>query len=383
MYLEIYCNRGGSVNYSITNNNQDAGWTPVDWTAGSIPSGWTSNEYTLSCNFSVCSNTQDLTVLNNGNVGIGTNNPGYKLHVFGNGTTSQIHVNSSGSGKWCQYGLQNDNSTASVGLSAAAGNFSTDAAVGDLIIRNNKSIMLQSGSGASAIYINSSNNVGIGTNNPGQKLHVRGNYYQDNTTHSGRFWTVKGVSGQGGLGFEWAGSNHDKNLNISMHNNSGNFITVGYIENSGSGTWRINDFTGQHRCMPQNNVSADKFGLIVYSTGKYINIDNVNGPTMNNSLPICDLCSIENDVRVFGVISDDRDDNENRTIGYGAFKTYDKKTNTNENRIHINSVGEGGMWVCNKNGNISNGSYISCSIFIIISIIRNNTENSFIIISIT
>jgi hypothetical protein len=39
------------------------------------------------------------------------------------------------------------------------------------------------------------------------------------------------------------------------------------------------------------------------------------------------------------------------------------KPNNNENRMHINSLGEGGIWVCNKNGNLENGDYISsCSI---------------------
>tara|TARA_B100000212_G_C27270790_1_gene488648 strand:+ start:32 stop:493 length:462 start_codon:yes stop_codon:yes gene_type:complete len=37
------------------------------------------------------------------------------------------------------------------------------------------------------------------------------------------------------------------------------------------------------------------------------------------------------------------------------------KTNTNEQRYHINSLGEGGIWVTNKNGNLENGDYITSS----------------------
>ena len=37
------------------------------------------------------------------------------------------------------------------------------------------------------------------------------------------------------------------------------------------------------------------------------------------------------------------------------------KTNLNEKRLHINSVGEGSIWVCNINGNIENGDYITSS----------------------
>ena len=291
-----------------------------------------------------------MKINGNGNVGIGTSDPKRKFHIHEPTASTPVYLQltnaSSGAGSSDGFHIQQ----------------SSNGLVTYLINRENGHMIFYTNN-TERVRIEPAGDVGIGTNNPTQKLHVRGNYYQDNTTHSGRFWTVKGVSGQGGLGFEWAGGGHDKNLNISMHNNSGNFIGVGFIENSGSGSWRLNDFTGQHRCMPQNNVSADKFGLIVYSTGKYINIDNNLKPTMNDSLPICDLCNTDNDKRVFGVISDDRDDNNERNLGYGVFQTIQPKANTNEKRIYINSVGEGGMWVCNKNGNISNGDYItSCTI---------------------
>ena len=37
------------------------------------------------------------------------------------------------------------------------------------------------------------------------------------------------------------------------------------------------------------------------------------------------------------------------------------KTTCTYARTYINSVGEGGMWVCNKNGPLENGDYISSS----------------------
>ena len=175
------------------------------------------------------------------------------------------------------------------------------------------------------------------------------------------FYKAYTTDGTGLFGFRWWGGVNNYNLMIRMKGLTGTEHDAGYFENDYSSSWRINDFTGQHRCIPKNNLDADKYGLIVYSTGKYINIDNGLKPTMNDSLPICDLCNTDSDVRVFGVISDDRDDNEDRNIGYGIFQTIQPKANTNENRIYINSVGEGSMWVCNKNGNVSNGSYISSS----------------------
>ena len=89
------------------------------------------------------------------------------------------------------------------------------------------------------------------------------------------------------------------NMEVMMRNNTSpyNYHSIGRFENDTARSYAFADFTGQHRCIPKNNLDADKYGLIVYSTGKYVNIDNALRPTMNDSLPICDLCSIENDVR--------------------------------------------------------------------------------------
>jgi len=150
-----------------------------------------------------------------------------------------------------------------------------------------------------------------------------------------------------------------------INNSNGAEHTTGRFENDSGHNNTINNFTGQHRCIGVNNINAtDMCGLIAYSTGKYMNIDNSISPTIIESLPICDICRTDNDIRVFGIISDEKDDNEDSVYyGYGSFKTLQKKTNKNEMRLHMNSVGEGSVWVCNKNGNISNGDYItSCTI---------------------
>jgi len=61
-----------------------------------------------------------------------------------------------------------------IGLASSAGVFSTSASTGDIVLRGINNLILQSGSGAGAIIINSANNVGIGTTNPAYKLDVRG-----------------------------------------------------------------------------------------------------------------------------------------------------------------------------------------------------------------
>ena len=38
-----------------------------------------------------------------------------------------------------------------------------------------------------------------------------------------------------------------------------------------------------------------------------------------------------------------------------------RRKNSRAERLIINSLGEGGIWVCNSNGNIENGDYITSS----------------------
>ena len=221
-----------------------------------------------------------------------------------------------------------------------------------------------SGDASKLMTIRSDGKVGIGTAVYGQAFLVTCNgpvVVTNAAGHNGDFQMWRGESDQGGLKFKWNGSGHDKNIDIWARNNIGNWQKVGYIENSHSGSWRLNDFTGQHRCITNNKLDESMYGLIVSSTGKYLNINNNLRATINESLPICEITNINNDKRVFGVISDDVDDNEERTTGNGTFKSIQLKTNLNEKRLHINSVGEGSIWVCNINGNIENGDYITSS----------------------
>jgi len=60
-------------------------------------------------------------------------------------------------------------------------------------------------------------------------------------------------------------------------------------------------------------------------------------------LPKIELSRKKKDKRVFGVLGDKR------------------RTNNRPERMIVNSVGEGGIWVCNSNGNIDNGDYIQSS----------------------
>ena len=62
--------------------------------------------------------------------------------------------------------------------------------------------------------------------------------------------------------------------------------------------------------------------------------------------------------KVYGVISN-KEDGNNREFGVGCFiSDLGKRT---DNRLFINSVGEGGILVNNENGNIENGDLLCSS----------------------
>ena len=129
------------------------------------------------------------------------------------------------------------------------------------------------------------------------------------------------------------------------------------------------NFTGQHRCVPNNielfNNVDNYIGYIVCSSGKYKSynvltkelLENKSGILINESLPIIELSNKKQKKNVFGVISNKEDERE---YGVGAFVTKYPTIN-DEQRLYINSVGEGAIWIVNTNGNLENGDYIQSS----------------------
>jgi hypothetical protein len=123
------------------------------------------------------------------------------------------------------------------------------------------------------------------------------------------------------------------------------------------------DFTGQHRSLSNTiNItgSVDLTGLIVVADGTYTNLNNNHLPQINEALPNVSLSTTINDKRVFGVISD-KEDRGSRQYAMGAWVSTFNVSKTEDPRLIINSLGEGGMWICNANGTLENGDYITTS----------------------
>ena len=123
------------------------------------------------------------------------------------------------------------------------------------------------------------------------------------------------------------------------------------------------NLTGQHMSFTNNTsintTPADYIGYIVSTTGEYKNL-NDSLLTVDNATPIIDLTSIDNDKKVFGIISSRESESSDRTFQYGILSNSITK-NVGDERLFINSIGEGMVWICDKGGNLTNGDLITTS----------------------
>ena len=207
---------------------------------------------------------------------------------------------------------------------------------------------------------NCGGNLGINKENPKGKIHIKQSKDAVDEDDLGDGLVLDtfqtNISG-GSYKFKWNFS-VDENGALYIVNNSLSSGNSG-IKISSTGTLSNITFTGQHLNLLNKNIDSSYYGLIVSSTGKYINFDNELRPKINEALPICTITDIDNDKKVFGVISN-KEDNK-RTHTDGNIISLMSKYNKNERRMRINSLGEGGIWVSNKNGNFENGDYITSS----------------------
>lgn len=122
-------------------------------------------------------------------------------------------------------------------------------------------------------------------------------------------------------------------------------------------------FTGQHFVMCYETNNYDKVGLIVSAgyQNKYVDIDFKSKINISEALPYCEISKTEYDIKVFGVISKVEDTGYSRNIDQGSIEHLLLKYN-NEKRAVVNSIGEGGIWITNINGNLQNGNFITSSI---------------------
>jgi alpha-tubulin suppressor-like RCC1 family protein len=149
---------------------------------------------------------------------------------------------------------------------------------------------------------------------------------------------------------------------------TGNFGSLASAT-AGSIFW---NFTGQHRCFVDSYASSARLrqieGLAVCSDkNRYITTSSKLGGdaafvtgaraiTTNDALPVLSLASKARDKTVFGVVSlatnyDPAPDPTPAQIS--------RSLERGDCRAEINAVGEGGMWVCDLNGPLQAGDYVT------------------------
>ena len=268
---------------------------------------------------------------NNGNVGIGTTSPGQKLSIQdGN--------------------LGVFNSTNDI-MALFAGSYGNYLHIG---------CWNQAGSTSKNIVLNQyGGRVGIGATNPQKTLHL----------HDPLSAGIRFTSSNSSYRYVQMNQRSD-GLEFHMPHDSGNvnWRLAGIIQATSRNTAYVMNFTGQHRTFIENVLHTDASnnqGLIVCANkNTYMSMSNKlekgnKAITQNESLPLVSLSTKSNDKSCFGVISDSEDP-EQRSDKFGNFVTpYEKEDG--DTRIYINSVGEGAVWVSNKNGSLESGDYITTS----------------------
>ena len=219
--------------------------------------------------------------------------------------------------------------------------------------------------------------IGIGVSAPVAKVHIHG-FYDTGSSNNNRSMdemflvmssTQQESSGRTEPDITNSEYNYpafgftlydDNNLVLTRISDSGNITDMDSKQ-----TWD-GDFTGQHRCISRSYVDDVKefIGKIVVSSGDYQNIFSKRIKNhINESLPIVSLSSSINQKSAFGVISDKENIEDTGVRMNNSFSLLKSisSSNTRDARLHINSLGEGSIWVSNRNGNIENGDFITTS----------------------
>ena len=205
-------------------------------------------------------------------------------------------------------------------------------------------------------------------------LETSGCFFVDNNAPNGGFviFTTSHTSGYINSSYNWMmmiGGSGDLHFENNNATGTSTFSLRGYVGTSASsGSFKQMNFTGSHRCITENqsilNNIDDYIGMVVCATGNYNVIipegDDKTEISVDEAQPIVELSSTAKCKRVYGVISNKEQIGKSRNFGAGLFMSVANEIITIP-RLIINSLGEGGVLVCNQNGNIENGDLLCSS----------------------
>jgi hypothetical protein len=221
--------------------------------------------------------------------------------------------------------------------------------------------------------------VGIGLTNPTSPLDVSGTINATSFSLGGfqveaNPWSLNGskvyyTTGEVGIGTNSPAQSLEVRETLRMTDTSGNYSDVytsgSYLYSTKSiiANGTLLTFTGQHMCFPDGSMDQ---GLVVSANkNKYITLNGplttgVHAIKSSESIPVVCLSNVANDISVFGVVDRYEQGGTTRLQENGiGIVTQEKELG--DNRVIVNSIGEGAMWVTNINGNLVSGNYITSS----------------------
>jgi len=333
--------------------------------------------------------TNRMYIANDGDVGIGTINPAYKLDVAGDiqfsGNLYKNGLSFNPGSQWTTTGSNIYYNTGYVGIGTTDPEYELDVG-GDINSFGDGTANVRLGSFQSVAYlwcddgttalrfglpggekmrITNDGNVGIGTTSPDKHLHITGGQIQlgNSSLFGGAFrpgiYMYQSYSGTNGNAKIYQDVNNTLVVNVNGNDKM-------YIRPDAD--LLINNFTGQHRTFVKDipaEQSVDYKGLIVCANNNsYLSMSHKvckgnEAITQNESLPILSLSTKSKDKSCFGVISDGEDP-ESRYDSVGSAEFLVEKE-LGDTRIYINSLGEGAIWVSDICGNLESGDYITTS----------------------
>jgi hypothetical protein len=334
-------------------------------------------------------NNRDTTLVTrmiineNGNIGIGTSTPTFKLDVVG-GSNRMTQFGSATQSTDPTLRIENTNGGRRIDLftNLTVGAYNpTLVAAGDMgIIFTNGTqdtgnlVIAPWATSAGGLKIMSNGNVGIGTTAPQCKLDV--NAY---TAGIDGFAAVRSI----------ANDNNSKtclnNINtyvslVPCPNTDANLYI--YWRGGGSGNTNYRAliagatpyFTGQHGnvCVTSTITKAtlkDFVGLIVSSADEgYVSLDASGNPIIGSNaiwtteaLPKIKLTEKDKDKAVWGVLTNHKNESRNTDGTWDTDDTTEWGDSLGE-RFRVNGLGEGAIWITNINGPLENGDYICSSV---------------------
>ena len=165
-------------------------------------------------------------------------------------------------------------------------------------------------------------------------------------------------------GSVWAGGSNNKPGGGAAYVFRAPLVSVLLSSSAISAAGTTLSFTGQHMCVPQGPMYR---GLVVSANkNRYVSLNGalttgVGAIRSSESLPVVSLSNVVSDRSVFGVVDrlEQGGTTERRQVVGATVVTAQKEMG--DNRVIVNSLGEGAIWVANTNGNLVSGDYITTS----------------------